>query len=252
MRHVLPLLCSAAVCNTLHALLVLCVAHAMQKEVCAQLKAASTTGQRVAISRDESTHAVDSGVWGFQDSEAGFGSSTHAVGLDSMHNDDLGVFEYIIEAVPKYLAHKYTAEAGSSDGARARADAVVLIMNQRLKLMPRAEDFTLPQCGGAYIPDHTHAQAKEHRNVMQVLPHIFHGLDDDLTEVAARYEPTLPSMTVHLHACGIVWLTVFVLPTVVPQPDVDCTADDVPPLFQVHQVLHGCAQEVLHALLHGA
>ena len=50
-----------------------------------------------------------------------------------------------------------------------------------------SEDFQLPiYCGGGkkYFPDHTQIQAKEHRNVMQVLPHIFNGIDDELTLLA--------------------------------------------------------------------
>ena len=50
-----------------------------------------------------------------------------------------------------------------------------------------AEDFQLPiyaSGGKKYFPDHTQIQAKEHRNVMQVLPHILNGIDDELTLLA--------------------------------------------------------------------
>lgn len=55
-----------------------------------------------------------------------------------------------------------------------------------------ADDFQLPYCGGTYFPNHTSVQAKEHRNVMQILPHIAHGLEsknadeDKFTQLAAR------------------------------------------------------------------
>jgi hypothetical protein len=50
--------------------------------------------------------------------------------------------------------------------------------------MPRAPDFNLPRSGGNYVPDHSQVQAKEHRNVMQILPHILADVDDELTELA--------------------------------------------------------------------
>jgi hypothetical protein len=52
------------------------------------------------------------------------------------------------------------------------------------------EDSQLPLCNGKYFPEHSHVQAKEHRNVMQVLPHILHGIEssdrrtDYLTQLA--------------------------------------------------------------------
>ena len=59
-------------------------------------------------------------------------------------------------------------------------------MNERIRDMQRAEDFNLPWCDGAFFPNHVHAQAKEHRNMMQVLPFILWGIDDELAEVACR------------------------------------------------------------------
>jgi hypothetical protein len=52
--------------------------------------------------------------------------------------------------------------------------------------LPRAEDFQIPYCGDKYWPSHTSCQAKEHRNVMQVSPHVLAGFDPDLTEMVHR------------------------------------------------------------------
>lgn len=51
--------------------------------------------------------------------------------------------------------------------------------------LPRATDFALPFCNGNYIPGHSRVQAKEHRNIMQILPFLLQDIDDDLTELAA-------------------------------------------------------------------
>ena len=59
------------------------------------------------------------------------------------------------------------------------------LINARMELLPRATDFALPFCNGNYIPGHSRVQAKEHRNIMQVLPFLLQGIDDDLTELAA-------------------------------------------------------------------
>lgn len=59
-------------------------------------------------------------------------------------------------------------------------------INARMQLMPRATDFQLPYCDGCYVPDHSRVQAKEHRNVMQVLPFMYDGIDADLTELTAE------------------------------------------------------------------
>jgi len=66
-------------------------------------------------------------------------------------------------------------------------------VNARLKgdEFPKAPDFHLPYNGGEYVQDQNgkglgRIQAKEHRNVMQVLPHILADIDRDLCELAAR------------------------------------------------------------------
>ena len=64
------------------------------------------------------------------------------------------------------------------------ASKILKELNERMLLMPRCEDFILPFCEGDYFPGHSHVQAKEHRNVMQVLMHLLHGLDENLVELA--------------------------------------------------------------------
>lgn len=65
-------------------------------------------------------------------------------------------------------------------------DIFIYILYIPLTLQILAEDFQLPRCGGKYFPDHSQVQAKEHRNVMQILPHVLNGLDEELTELACR------------------------------------------------------------------
>jgi len=76
----------------------------------------------------------------------------------------------------KYLKTKFGAAAATK----------VAEINARMRLVPRCEDGNLPFCNDKYIPDHSRVQAKEHRNVMQILPFILNGsADDDLTKLAA-------------------------------------------------------------------
>ncbi len=46
-----------------------------------------------------STHPVASGIWGFHDCCDGYGSSTLCVAYDTMHNEDLGVFLYLVKGI---------------------------------------------------------------------------------------------------------------------------------------------------------
>lgn len=64
--------------------------------------------------------------------------------------------------------------------------AMLSKINARIQTseLPRAQDFSLPYSAGKYIPDHSRVQAKEHRNVMQILPHILADIDDNLTRLA--------------------------------------------------------------------
>ena len=59
-------------------------------------------------------------------------------------------------------------------------------LNERMANLPRAEDFNLPLCGGQYVGGHTMVQAREHRMVMQILPHLLHGIDDIMARVSCK------------------------------------------------------------------
>lgn len=52
-----------------------------------------------------------------------------------------------------------------------------------MTLQPRDHDYALPLCDGRYWPDHSRVQAKEHRNVMQAAPFLFHGISDALERI---------------------------------------------------------------------
>lgn len=123
---------------------------------------------------DESNvHPVPCGLWGMAGSEVAQGSCNLAFGLESMHGCDLGVFLYIINGIKGYLQRVGKAHWLPE-------------LNRRMRHLPRAEDSNLPMCGGKYFPDHSNVQAKEHRNVMQILPHILNGIDAPLTLLACR------------------------------------------------------------------
>jgi hypothetical protein len=77
--------------------------------------------------------------------------------------------------------------------SRVQVENSIATINARLKAndLPRAPDFSLPYNGGKYVQDSDgpglgRIHAKEHRNVMQVLPHILTDIDPDLCELAAR------------------------------------------------------------------
>ncbi len=83
--------------------------------------------------------------------------------------------------------------------AAAVTRQLLKLVNSRLhnNQLPRASDFNLPYNKGEYIQVNESPaegsgpiQAKEHRNAMQVLPHILHDIDDDLCRLAARYVDT--------------------------------------------------------------
>eukprot|EP00798_Chlamydomonas_sp_ICE-L_P015133 gene15134-biopygen24195 len=71
----------------------------------------------------------------------------------------------------------------------ANASVLLSKLNSRLAsgVLTRASDFQLPYAGGVYVPDHSRVQAKEHRNVMQILPHILNDIDDDMTRLACLW-----------------------------------------------------------------
>eukprot|EP00798_Chlamydomonas_sp_ICE-L_P001924 gene1924-biopygen14746 len=71
----------------------------------------------------------------------------------------------------------------------ANASVLLSKLNSRLAsgVLTWASDFQLPYAGGVYVPDHSRVQAKEHRNVMQILPHILNDIDDDMTRLACLW-----------------------------------------------------------------
>lgn len=127
----------------------------------------------VKACEESNVHPVPCGLWDMAGSEMAEGSCNLAFGLESMHGYDLGVFLYIVNGMKEYLLRVGKAH-------------LLPELNKRMKHLPRAEDSNLPICGGKYFPDHSNVQAKEHRNVMQILPHILNGIDTQLTRLACR------------------------------------------------------------------
>jgi hypothetical protein len=113
-----------------------------------------------------STAAVASPLWGFMYGQEKFGSSTQCFPVEVMHVKDLGVFPDIIALIKPFLS------LSLSDRQCA---AALRDINARMREMPRAHDFGLPFCDGKYVPDHSRVQAKEHRNVMQILAFMLQG-----------------------------------------------------------------------------
>lgn len=61
-------------------------------------------GECTATARNElckrlSFHPVECGLWGFAEGTTDMGSSSWVYAFDTLHNDDLGVFVYIIDGV---------------------------------------------------------------------------------------------------------------------------------------------------------
>ncbi len=164
---------------------------------------------------DFSFHPVPSGLWNFSEGDTDIGSSSWVFTSDAMHNDDLGVFLDIVASIPvsvspayncwtevvsncilnDYNGFNFVTYALSQDylkekykGTRTSATTMIEKLNSRLQsgVLPRASDFSLPYASGAYFPDHSRVQAKEHRNVMQILPHILNDIDDGLTTLSAQ------------------------------------------------------------------
>jgi hypothetical protein len=53
--------------------------------------------------RQKSTHLVPSALWGFFGGYTDYGSSTLAVGVDSLHADDLGVYLKLVRFIADVL-----------------------------------------------------------------------------------------------------------------------------------------------------
>ena len=174
----------------------------------------TTAASKAALCNEHSFHPVECGLWGFAEGDTVVGSCNWAFAFEAMHVEDLGVFINIIDSIKVcYVAtlcdHEALSPSVPSESApsprvwnpinshlpfaqpyldthyqSSECKDRVIAINTRMQLFPRSEDFALPLCNGVYIPDHSRVQAKEHRNVMQVLPHMLHGVDDDLTELA--------------------------------------------------------------------
>lgn len=140
----------------------------------------TTKKRRKDILSDYSVQPHQSALSGFVDGASDQGSYFNAFAYDSMHIEDLGTFLYIVHVSKEYLKQKYDAAV-----AQAKLDECNTRLCALMNLV-RAEDFSLPDCEDGYFPAPSLVQAKNHRNVMQVLPHIFHGVDQDLALVAIR------------------------------------------------------------------
>lgn len=144
---------------------------ATHQEQLRQALSKKTQKQREDTAKDFGIHLINSGLHGFAEGATVQGSSTHIFGVETMHCMDLGVGLYIVDYAAEYLEKKGKKH-------------LVAELNKRILEMPRADDFALPYCDGAYFSDHSRVQAREHRNMVQVNPHLFNGIDDDLCELA--------------------------------------------------------------------
>jgi hypothetical protein len=109
-------------------------------------------------------------------SSGGDGDYHSWFGYDSLHNDDLGLIPELVTAVCNFIKAKHPK----------KFNALYKHMNGLLQQLPRSEDFRVP--GNGYFPDFPHAQAKEHRNVLQVLPQLFSSLREWFKGEALRAE----------------------------------------------------------------
>lgn len=90
-----------------------------------------------------------------------------------MHVMDLGVGLYIVDNAAAYLEHV---------GKKSK----VAELNKRVKEVAkdsRAEDSAMPSCDG-YFTNYSRVQAREHRNIYQIMAHLFNGIDKNLCELA--------------------------------------------------------------------
>lgn len=85
----------------------------MQRAAFKVVSSAPTQAERRTLSKQKSTHPVPSCLWGFHHQRKGYGTSTWCVGYETMHNEDLGVWETIIEGTESHLmrVHKSTSKA---------------------------------------------------------------------------------------------------------------------------------------------
>ncbi|GMH44629.1 hypothetical protein BSKO_12581 [Bryopsis sp. KO-2023] len=143
-----------------------------------EIQCAENGGEKIALAKQYATHPVVCSLWGFRDSTLETSDPYTIVGYDILHVDDLGLFLYLVDCIPDYFK-KYGDRRG-----------LVKELNGRLKAMPISENFPNP-CAGFYVGGHTGVQAKEHRTIIQTMPHCIDGLcthnNNELMELFALY-----------------------------------------------------------------
>lgn len=130
-----------------------------------------TTAQQEAAAKEHGIHLVENGLHGFAHSNT-FGSSNQLFGVETMHVMDLGVGLYLVDYAVKFLESRNKKH-------------LVLELNRRMHDPPRSEDTPIPVGDGTYFSDHCRVQAREHRSMVQINPHIFNGIDDDYQELVS-------------------------------------------------------------------
>ncbi len=77
---------------------------AVQEQRYKELRQVGSNAERSKLSAQYSQQPVPCALWHFHDQRfQGFGSSTRVLGYEAMHNEDLGVFLYIIQIMDSYL-----------------------------------------------------------------------------------------------------------------------------------------------------
>ena len=69
------------------------------KHLVALARACTSRGQEEALCKKFSFHPVEVGLWGWAEGDTEVGSSSWVFSFESMHNEDLGVFLYIIDCM---------------------------------------------------------------------------------------------------------------------------------------------------------
>lgn len=131
-------------------------------------QAAGDTAREEELSKMYSTYGVTPALRGQHNWGTDAGESFQLYAYEAMHNEDLGVFLYLVDNMQPAIA----AALGGSEAAKRRATQLTKTMSQNFGQLPRAEDFAPPWCRGDYINGHSKVQAKEHRDAMQGMPHV--------------------------------------------------------------------------------
>ncbi len=93
--------------------------------------------RRVELSTQLSTQPIKCALWGFKgQAGSGWGAITRVMGYEAMHNEDLGVFLYIVMVLEPYLQE---VKGGSPAG-------LLRLMNENMGVMPPCGVYCLPQC----------------------------------------------------------------------------------------------------------